>query len=725
MLKKIFIFLLAFLFPLSAIAGTYGDSTATTNISVDYTKDSALIILDARKTLTAPQLPGAQPFKLAGIRVWNNASLIGPAVYESVDEAARPVDAPGKPTDLYQTHQFSGLSPNTQYYFKYYEYRRGAFSPVTGTYAANVVAYDAKVFQFKTELASSTTQQYSITLAQNGAGFKSTITAPTVTDDTLGLVIKTDDNGGGIGALVNETGAVQSTTIGKILPGSGNVLPYEIKNLLINKTYYVYLVRISSNNDKVIIAKTSGTTSDKENLYYAELIFDPTQVKNGFLVTGKIDTEKHPNYSSFTVKGFFANNANFVDAKEPIAQNAAGPRATPGISTEEVNKGSYYWTLPDLVAGQAYWFKQVITSPQGTKVEKVYPLIAGKGYVPVGSADEQERFEEKSYRLLAPFPGLSVLLDPDLCAEQVAAGKAIPDGQICDVNDFLNYAFRLLIGISAVILVIRLIFEGYQYAVTDVPFLKSSAKAKFFEAFFGLILALSAWLILNTINPRLVQNDIALENIEVALENIEGDSQAAIVGYQGYLSSGKPGNGITGYDFQKAVFPSGVICPAKNMGQGDIAAIAKSFVGKVTYAQLENPPKGPRGTPTNTGHFFLDCSSYVTTVLKCAGINPPSYAVTNQLFAGAEATNETGIKIENGKGYINNVELKIGDLIGWKDTDKVSCRNGRCSGHVVLYIGNGQVIDSHGGKGRNAGQSVTGPFSLEKYKKQIKWVRRM
>ena len=110
-------------------------------------------------------------------------------------------------------------------------------------------------------------------------------------------------------------------------------------------------------------------------------------------------------------------------------------------------------------------------------------------------------------------------MDPDLCAQRKLETKN--QNLICDINGFLNFAFKTLIGLTAVVLVLRLMYEGYQYMVTDVPFLKASAKSGFFTALAGLLLALSAYLILNTINPKLVTNTISIDQVTVGIEKTQ------------------------------------------------------------------------------------------------------------------------------------------------------------------------------------------------------------
>jgi hypothetical protein len=64
-------------------------------------------------------------------------------------------------------------------------------------------------------------------------------------------------------------------------------------------------------------------------------------------------------------------------------------------------------------------------------------------------------------------------------------------------------------------------FEGFKYATSDIPALKIDAKSKLWQAIWGLLLALSAWLILNTINPKLVENDITIPMVNVSIDSFD------------------------------------------------------------------------------------------------------------------------------------------------------------------------------------------------------------
>lgn len=137
--------------------------------------------------------------------------------------------------------------------------------------------------------------------------------------------------------------------------------------------------------------------------------------------------------------------------------------------------------------------------------------------VPTDAAGAAAYEKSRSYTLLAPLPGISKILDNDLCQE---AQKTNPN-EICDINQFINFILKFMIGLAAVVLIVRLIWDGYVYMTSDVPFLTAKAKGGFTNALIGLLVALSSYLILNTINPRLVKNDFSINQATFNVDTFE------------------------------------------------------------------------------------------------------------------------------------------------------------------------------------------------------------
>lgn len=146
------------------------------------------------------------------------------------------------------------------------------------------------------------------------------------------------------------------------------------------------------------------------------------------------------------------------------------------------------------------------------KTETVTPFVFTTQKTATPTAKPKN--DPNEYELLAKLPGLTRILDPVACQEAQAQNP----GEICDINGFINFMLQLIIGICAVVLVVRLIIAGYAYMTTDVAFVKMGAKNTFTDALIGLLVALSSYLILNTINPRLVKNSFSIDGVNFEVE---------------------------------------------------------------------------------------------------------------------------------------------------------------------------------------------------------------
>ena len=87
-----------------------------------------------------------------------------------------------------------------------------------------------------------------------------------------------------------------------------------------------------------------------------------------------------------------------------------------------------------------------------------------------------------------------------------------------NIQTYLNALYILVISIAAFAAVLRLIFAGVQYILSDVITDKANAKRDIRNSLIGLLVVLGAVLILNTINPNLTNlsalNDLQPLNIE-------------------------------------------------------------------------------------------------------------------------------------------------------------------------------------------------------------------
>ncbi len=95
-----------------------------------------------------------------------------------------------------------------------------------------------------------------------------------------------------------------------------------------------------------------------------------------------------------------------------------------------------------------------------------------------------------TYTPLAPLP--------DLTSSNLQLQTSV------DFKSYVTYAFNLLIALGAVAAVFMITWGGFEYMTTDAVQGKSEGLAKIQNAIYGLLLILSSYLILRTIDPRFV-----------------------------------------------------------------------------------------------------------------------------------------------------------------------------------------------------------------------------
>lgn len=277
---------------------------------------------------------------------------------------------------------------------------------------------------------------------------------------------------------------------------------------------------------------------------------------NPSTIIGKLN---NTNKADFTITIQYAGTAMPADESTPAG--ASGPiQSVNGINED----GTYSFILQNLEKNTQYFVKQIIRSKNGALDIKTDKFKTCQGYIPAGSNDEANDFNKRSYRLLAPISEkLQIVLDQDLCQEYVNEGKLQPGSCDNQISDFLNIILQILIGLAVVMLVVQIILKGYEYMVTDTPFKKTAAKSRIMEAAAGLLLALSAYVILNTINPRLVSPDINISKLDIGVESFDISGAATF--------DGKP----IKVDLKKEAYPAAKIASQKT--GVDIAFILAMF----------------------------------------------------------------------------------------------------------------------------------------------------
>jgi len=243
---------------------------------------------------------------------------------------------------------------------------------------------------------------------------------------------------------------------------------------------------------------------------------------------------------------------------------------------------------------------------------------------------------------------------------------------------------------------------------------KSNAKERIVNALIGLVIALGIFVILSTINPTLTELDPEIAAISIEFE---------------YPSEFVEEGDLSGVPSWRYVLPTdiGIDCPGSG-GRTKIPDIVNSFQGKVTYrwgGKGDEPPYPPPSKREYDqcknednqavachdycpdGQVCLDCSGFVYHVLNCAGLNPPKAGVQDLLgdsrlrsiTDGVNTINPTtGQYTYRTAGGTATSTLEVGDLLLWDLGDT--------SRHVIMWIGNGKIVESTSGAGRGPGQAV-------------------
>lgn len=96
------------------------------------------------------------------------------------------------------------------------------------------------------------------------------------------------------------------------------------------------------------------------------------------------------------------------------------------------------------------------------------------------------------YTPLAPLPGIG------------------DNGPVSNLPQYLVSVFRLAIGLAAALAVIMIMIGGIEYMATANVSGKEGGKEKIKQAILGLLLAIGAWLIMYTVDERLVQFNLTV-----------------------------------------------------------------------------------------------------------------------------------------------------------------------------------------------------------------------
>jgi hypothetical protein len=83
-----------------------------------------------------------------------------------------------------------------------------------------------------------------------------------------------------------------------------------------------------------------------------------------------------------------------------------------------------------------------------------------------------------------------------------------------DFNDYINTLYAISISVAGLVAVIKIIIAGVKWMLSDLVSSKQEAKSDIQGALIGLLIIISAVLILEVINPQLTQSRLFLDPVD-------------------------------------------------------------------------------------------------------------------------------------------------------------------------------------------------------------------
>ena len=96
--------------------------------------------------------------------------------------------------------------------------------------------------------------------------------------------------------------------------------------------------------------------------------------------------------------------------------------------------------------------------------------------------------------------------------------------------DYLGDVFVVAIGIALVFAVLMIVIAGFEYITVEMISSKQAAKKRLTDAVLGVLLALGAWVLLNTLNPSLTDFSATCKTLQTTVNTGSGVATPAPTG---------------------------------------------------------------------------------------------------------------------------------------------------------------------------------------------------
>lgn len=294
------------------------------------------------------------------------------------------------------------------------------------------------------------------------------------------------------------------------------IYPYNKDECVGVPIHTIWLVNYSKGKDDINVEKYIVDTGENKT-------FSDEGTFSGRLVAGdkNCNSEKICTLDLAIVYGVWPANAHLkspANARTFLSSRSSDYSSYSTGSTQiKRDKGTLYYRAKN---EDKYWriFEEG-KDPTYEEIQKGNPDSNSPCYVKTGKLAGQ--YDPNCYEFLAPIPGI----------EKNDSGIVNEDGRVAITNikdyklgNYINTLFQLAVSLLAIISVIMIVVAGVQYMTVESIYGKSDAKQRIIGAVSGLILALGIYLILWTINPKLLEVNFGdgIETVSIDIEQGDG-----------------------------------------------------------------------------------------------------------------------------------------------------------------------------------------------------------
>jgi hypothetical protein len=166
----------------------------------------------------------------------------------------------------------------------------------------------------------------------------------------------------------------------------------------------------------------------------------------------------------------------------------------------------------------------------------------------------------------------------------------------CPFGKYMNIMINLVIGLIAVGAVVMIVMGGIEYMTSELISSKQAGRERIVNALLGLLIAVGAYVLLNTINPQLLDMCLELEAVEITikpeeiLRNRAGGGVCAPITdpnnlcYPANLTAAFPGAPGNPAPFNTLAAQASAICSLESHGMPDISSGADRCADKKAFS---------------------------------------------------------------------------------------------------------------------------------------------